>query len=237
MPMSVSCTGCGSKLTVRDELLGKRIKCPKCGERFTATQAAATARVKDNAGTLSHRVHISGGMIAMILAIILIPGGLMFWKFGPGKARAQFMEMLPKMDDNVRDVVDRALEAYESQHAVLNAMRARQTPHLHGVNYKLGYMPVSMPRQIPFGGLTTEGVIIGTYTPATGEVQADLEIGGSAQPDLLLRHGSTVIKVAGHMEGGNVVATINGQPAVVKYPPTKEEIEARIEAMKKQMHK
>jgi len=233
MPLSISCTGCGSKLTVRDELLGKRIKCPKCGAGFTAAEAASATKMRENSGTLSHRVHISPGMIAMICAIILIPGGLMFWKLGPGKTRAEFYTMLPKMDDTVKDVVDRALEAYDSQNAHFNPLKPHLAPHTHDVNYKLGYMPVSMPAKIPFAGLTTEGVMVGRYTVATGEVEADVEIGGQAQPGLLVRHGSTVIKVAGRMDGGNVVATINGQPAVVQYPPTREEIEAKLETLKK----
>ena len=36
MPTSVICSGCGNKLVVRDELLGKRVKCPQCDERFVA---------------------------------------------------------------------------------------------------------------------------------------------------------------------------------------------------------
>src|SRR4051812_27220534 len=111
MAMSVACTGCGSKLTVRDELLGKRIKCPKCGAGFTAAEAAAHARMTENIGQIGHRIHISPKIIAMFFAILLIPGGLLFWKLGPGKARAQFEEVLPKMDENVKDVVNRALEA------------------------------------------------------------------------------------------------------------------------------
>jgi len=37
MPASVICTGCGKKVVVRDEHIGKRMKCPQCGEKFVAT--------------------------------------------------------------------------------------------------------------------------------------------------------------------------------------------------------
>jgi hypothetical protein len=232
MAISVPCTGCGSNLTVRDELLGKRIKCPKCGARFTAAQAASVQRQKDNAGTLTHRFHISGGVMAMIVAILLIPGGLLFWKLGPGKARAQFDEMLPKMDDNVKDVVDRSLQSYLSQHDRFNPRQPHMAPRTYLVNYKLGYMPITLPAKIPFQGLTSEGMMVGEYTSATGEINADVEIGGSSNPALLLRHGNTTIRVVGHIDGGNVVATVNGQPAEIKYPPTREEIDAEIEQLR-----
>jgi hypothetical protein len=234
MPVSIACTGCGSKLTVRDELLGKRIKCPKCGTAFAATAAAAQApavketRVKDNAGTLGHRIHISGTVIFVTLLVLLLPGGLLFWKLGPGKVRADFNAQLPTMDDSIKDVVDRALQAYLSQHESFDPMHAHSAPKTFDVTYKLGYMPVTMPQKIPFAGLTSEGLMVGQYTMATGEIQADVEIGGMATPNMIVRHGKTIIKVGGHSKNGDVIATINGAPAVIKYPETPEQLRERI---------
>lgn len=233
MPIQIACTGCGAMLTVRDELLGKRIKCPKCGTAFTVAEAKQT-RINENAGTLSHRIHIPGKVIFMAFMILLIPGGLLFWKLGPGKVRADFNAKLPTMDENIKDVVDRALVAYVSQHGAFNPLKPHSAPQTFGVVYKLGYMPVTMPEKIPFGGFTSEGMMVGQYTMATGEIQADVEIGGQATPNLIVRHGPTVIKVAGHCKDGNVMATINGQPAEIKYPETPEQIQERIKkAMKK----
>ena len=36
MPIAVSCSGCGKGLKVKDEFLGRRLKCPQCGATFTA---------------------------------------------------------------------------------------------------------------------------------------------------------------------------------------------------------
>ena len=45
MPISVQCPGCGKSLHGKDELAGKRAKCPKCGHPFSvpnlATQSAS----------------------------------------------------------------------------------------------------------------------------------------------------------------------------------------------------
>src|SRR5262245_39085749 len=37
MPVRTACASCGKKLNVRDELLGRRAKCPICGRVFVAT--------------------------------------------------------------------------------------------------------------------------------------------------------------------------------------------------------
>jgi hypothetical protein len=39
MPIDVQCDDCGKKLRLRDDLAGKRIKCPGCGEPLTVTAA------------------------------------------------------------------------------------------------------------------------------------------------------------------------------------------------------
>ena len=55
MPLQIACAACSTKVKVKDELVGKAIKCPKCGKVFkalageeaqTAVQASATAETK-----------------------------------------------------------------------------------------------------------------------------------------------------------------------------------------------
>lgn len=41
MPQSIACPSCGKKVRVPDERVGKRVKCPACGEPFVATPMAA----------------------------------------------------------------------------------------------------------------------------------------------------------------------------------------------------
>jgi dienelactone hydrolase len=50
MPIRTDCSSCGKKLKVRDELIGKKIKCPGCGMVFLAQAAAeATALTAEEA--------------------------------------------------------------------------------------------------------------------------------------------------------------------------------------------
>src|SRR5688572_28268918 len=41
MPLRTACSSCGKKLQVRDELAGKKVKCPDCGKVFIAAAAGA----------------------------------------------------------------------------------------------------------------------------------------------------------------------------------------------------
>src|SRR5947208_1638617 len=95
MPISVTCTGCGKTLTIRDELMGKRIKCPACGTAFSAAEAVAHTKQKQAAGKVGAGIHLSPMVIVFIAALILIPGILLAWKFGPGKVRQQWADLQP----------------------------------------------------------------------------------------------------------------------------------------------
>jgi predicted RNA-binding Zn-ribbon protein involved in translation (DUF1610 family) len=218
MPVSISCTGCGKMLTVRDELIGKRIKCPQCGERFTAAQAAAQTRQKQADGGAGNRIHISPGVIMLVAVVILIPGTFAIWKLGPGKIKAQWSAMESHASDNVGDVVDRALQSYLSQHGQFDSMIAHSTPHMHEVHFVISPMPWSMPQWVGFIGLTTEGAMGGRYNPNTGEVEANVEVGGKALPGVLVRRGNTTLTVTGQVKDGNVTVNVNGAPADVKWP-------------------
>ncbi|MBI2805381.1 MAG: hypothetical protein HYX68_10430 [Planctomycetes bacterium] len=48
MPFDVLCPECEKKLRLRDELAGKKIKCPKCGEAFVAENLVAQAAPDDD---------------------------------------------------------------------------------------------------------------------------------------------------------------------------------------------
>jgi hypothetical protein len=52
MPIRVACTSCGKKLQIRDELAGKKVRCPECATVFLAAAGSASA-VKANAPTPS----------------------------------------------------------------------------------------------------------------------------------------------------------------------------------------
>ena len=87
MPINVICTGCGNKLKVRDELVGKRIKCPQCQERFVATEDLAEEqgdagedKAQKLADTIYNQWPLGVGIVMMISGFAII--------FGTGATRA-----------------------------------------------------------------------------------------------------------------------------------------------------
>ena len=43
MPIRTDCSSCGKKLRIRDDYIGRRVKCPQCGSAFLAEAVENTA--------------------------------------------------------------------------------------------------------------------------------------------------------------------------------------------------
>src|SRR2546430_6302088 len=153
MPISISCTGCGKALTIKDELVGKRIKCPQCGATFTSNEAIAAARSKESGQRTGKGVHISPGVIMFAALVFVVVGSLAFWKFVPGRVRANWDKLRPVAEQQVEDVVNRALEADMSQQGEYNPNSSRSTPHMINVTFIFSMLAMSMPEK---GGFRSE---------------------------------------------------------------------------------
>jgi predicted Zn finger-like uncharacterized protein len=55
MPTTVDCPSCNRKLRIPDELLGKKVKCPTCGNAFTASAAPSADPMEEEAPPPSPR--------------------------------------------------------------------------------------------------------------------------------------------------------------------------------------
>jgi predicted Zn finger-like uncharacterized protein len=51
MPVLAACSSCSAKVKVKDELLGKSVKCPKCGKSFKAAEGATETAALKSAAT------------------------------------------------------------------------------------------------------------------------------------------------------------------------------------------
>src|SRR5438132_12093247 len=79
VPIAVTCTGCGKELRVKDEFIGKRLKCSQCGVTFTAE-----APPDDSGQKIADRV---SAQIPAVLGLLCIAGGLgiaVFTQFARG---------------------------------------------------------------------------------------------------------------------------------------------------------
>lgn len=216
MSVTIKCSGCGKQLNVRDEYIGRRLKCPQCG---AIIQATAETSARTPAGAKMPLLHLSPGVIAFLVLLIVIPGLLAFWKYGPGRVRDQWEKLLPDATDNVKDVVTRGLQAYLSQRGAYDPSKPHHTPEALDLVFMFGPLHLTMPQVVRFAGTTTQGAFTGGYEIRTGHVEADVEIGGQSFPGAgVVRHGNEKIRVTGRVQQGNVSVEVNGKPAEIVWP-------------------
>jgi predicted RNA-binding Zn-ribbon protein involved in translation (DUF1610 family) len=215
MPVMVSCTGCGKQLNVKDEYLGKRLKCPQCGATFTATASTRPGKI---AKQRDARLHISPGMIALIVAVIAIPSIIAFWKYGPAAVEDEWEKNLKDSELNVESVVERGLLDYDRIHDPFIAdpkfanMRVGG-PRALNVTFFFGPMHITMPEEVGFAGVSSEGAFKGFYHPRSGEVEVDAEIGGmSLSTGILVRHGNKWTHLTGREKDSHLTVEVDGQP-------------------------
>ena|ERR1700733_2096019 len=216
MPVMVSCSGCGKQLNVKDEYLGKRLKCPQCGAAFTAT---ASARPGKLANQRDAKLHISKGVIVLIIVAIALPSIFTFWRLGPGAVADEWQKNLSDSEGNVLSVVERGMQAYLSAHGDYDPSNAHNPPRALEVNFIFGPMYLSMPEAVGFAGTTTQGAFIGKYHPRSGEVEADVDIGGLAFAGTgALSRGRQSIHVTGRLRNSQLTVEVDGKPAQLVYP-------------------
>src|SRR4051812_45813413 len=104
MPIQVTCTSCGKKLRLPDDRVGKMAKFPGCMNTFkiapdgaAAPMMAAPAGVGlpgrktalpvSKPGEKGPKVEISGGMLALIIGVVVVGGGIALLVFGPLRVR------------------------------------------------------------------------------------------------------------------------------------------------------
>jgi hypothetical protein len=239
MAMTAMCPGCGKQLNVRDELLGKRLKCPGCGNTFTADATTAapmgaapaatrpvpgSARGRDPRAARTPKLHVSPGVIIFALVTVSLPTIFFVWRVGPGKVRAEWAKLEPIASEDVKDIVTRAIQSYISQHGGFDPSKSHQAPHGLDITFVFSPLPWSMPQRVGFAGTSTQGAFSGNYRPGTGEVEAKVEVGGFAlQGAGVARRGDVTLNVTGRNKNGVVTVEIDGKPAELVYPKRDED--------------
>src|SRR4051794_23290900 len=121
MAISGSCA-CGEQFRAKDEHAGKRAPCPSCGQpgQIPGTSAfdmPASRRGPVSApGARGPAFHVSGKMIAIVLALLLISGFVLFIKLGPLAARDQWAKVSEQGKYDILDVATFAIRAEHSHH-------------------------------------------------------------------------------------------------------------------------
>ncbi|HMB96731.1 MAG TPA: hypothetical protein VKK61_11880 [Tepidisphaeraceae bacterium] len=218
MPVKVGCSQCGKQLNVKDEYLGRKLKCPQCGATFTA-EIAKTSRAGKLSKPIAAKIHVSKGMIILIVCAIALPSLFAFWRYGPGRVMDDWQKALPDSEDRVKDVVTRGMQAYLSEQGDFDPTAAHGAPQALDIVFVFGPMHLSMPDKVGFAGSSTQGAFSGNYNPKNFEVEADVELGGLAFPGTgAIRRGNKTIHVTGRELNSVLSVEVNGQPAHVHYP-------------------
>jgi len=218
MAISVVCDACGKRLNVRDELVGKKVKCPACKTPFTASPSGAIKVKKKEKGPQA-KVSISWGFIGMIAGAVIVVGAILAIIFGPVRAKNQWDPMAEKAESDTRDVVERGLQFAVMQTGMWSPRDRGPAPTVHEVHMLWDMMVMGLPEHIRFKGTTTEGEYTGTYNTKTFEINAEVELGGIVVPGVgeAAKKGDKVVKVRGSMIDGNLQVTVNGKKAEL-YP-------------------
>src|SRR5688572_13898707 len=120
--MIATCPKCKKQLKVRDELIGKKLRCPGCGNTFDAgAPAAATGKQatrydpsKKPTKADGPKVAINWGPIVGIAAVVLVIIGIAMLYFGPVKTKNEWEAIGSKAQDDVEEVVSKGLQAHMS---------------------------------------------------------------------------------------------------------------------------
>ena len=204
MAVSVICDSCGKRLNVKDECIGKKVRCPACKNSFTASVSGAI-RVKKKVKEKEAQVSISWGFVSMIAGAVFVVALVILIIVGPVRAKHQWDPMAEKAESDVRDVLERGFG------------------QIYVVQMLWDMFVLGLPEKIHFKGTTPEGEYTGTYNTKTFEVEADVEVGGATVPGLDYSHrkGTRTVHINGWNKDGELIVWRNGSPVEPPKPRTR----------------
>jgi hypothetical protein len=225
MPITATCPKCRKKLSVRDELVGKKLRCPGCGNNFEATNTSADrarpALAQKEKG--SGGIAISWGPVLIIAGVLLVIGGIIAFIAGPRRVRGQWEAIGSKAGDDVVNVLDHGLRVYLSNEGMWNPNKPGNDPRVEDPMFIFDPFVMSMPDRVPFRGGTNQGPYEGKYQPNSGEVEATLDVGGGMTLTGQVLPGQAKVTITGRNKDGKITVQINGKPMEIKYPPRRDE--------------
>jgi hypothetical protein len=232
MPITVQCS-CGKRVGVADALIGKNIRCPKCGEPIAVRAPVAAApgktppgkKIKQAAAAMPS-VSINYGLVALIGLVLLIVAGILAAYFGPVKVWHQWEDIGSQAQSDVNDVVSFGLQAYLSTNHMYNPRLESHRPEVDGVvGFFRPFLVMSMPDKVKFFGRTSQGPFEGYYHPQTHEIEATISYGATSRlsfggngPNMDEKTAGS-FQITGRDNNGVPEAELDGQKMAIYYPP------------------
>lgn len=180
----------------------------QAGSTFSSMASAYPTRKRPDAeGGPGPAISVALPMrwVIFIGIAVAIVGTVLFLKYGPAKAAAEWQVASAKGHDDVLDVVTQAIQVHEATQGFWNRRDPRFIPGAKDVIFVDTGLMIHMPDQASFAGTSTEGRFTGTYGTRTGEVVAHVP------------SSTGMMNVTGRVKNGKPEVEIDGKPAIM--PP------------------
>jgi hypothetical protein len=134
-------------------------------------------------------------------------------------AKDRWAEQVDDAQNAVESVISFALQAYLSENGGYDPSKPHATPQAREVMFYWHMFVMDVPDYVEFTGTSTDGEFKGKYYPKTGEVKADVDVGGMGLEGVgAVRKAGEKIQVAGKLVNGQAQATVNGKQAKIVFP-------------------
>jgi hypothetical protein len=213
MAITAKCS-CGKRTSVADSLAGRTITCSACGRDLLIAGApslgpsAAALKAQRQKAAAGSAVSINPMIVISAVVGVIVFGIVLALYLGPWRVGSNWAAMSKQANNDVTDVINYSIQAYESEQGMYDPRQSHITPHIEGdATFMTPYMAFTMPRRIPFFGATNQGAYKGTYDTTTGEVIADVDVGGMTVGGLVQVQKSTgSFHLTGREKNGKVTA-------------------------------
>jgi hypothetical protein len=221
-PASAPAAAASSRSKVSPAAAPVRPAAARGGTAFNPLNAAAmkAQREKD-----TRRFSVNWGLIAIGVVVLLLLVGVGLFLTGPKKVWNEWEGIAEDANDAVTSVVTKGLESHTSEIGAYNPRKPHGRPQATEVTFFRPTMVMSMPDIVEFRGSSTVGPFVGKYHPKSGEVEAEVAIGGGIgiPGSGGKKTSGESLHVTGRVKDHNVSAEVNGKPAVLHFPPPSED--------------
>ncbi len=225
MPLLVTCDACGKQLKVRDELAGKRLKCPQCQNVFAASALGGSKQMPlkvrpQPEAQKQVAFEIPWSLMLKLSPVVIIVAVVLMVYYGPVRVWDQFEVSAKGIENETTDVLVRGLMSNMQESGLYDPVRSHYRPEVH-VQLFRPVLAMSMPEYINFRGAIGTGIFAGKFNTKTREVSVTVEFPGRnkwGRIDASLPAERPPVQLAGRTREGIVTVDVNGRPAMLKAP-------------------
>jgi hypothetical protein len=146
-------------------------------------------------------------MIVGLVGVLLVVGLILAFVFGPRANWAKWSEQSADANGEVEDFIGEALRRTmpppperdpNDVGSRFDNTPAPQPPTVQGdIMFLFNSFQMSYPEWVPFKGMSSEGEFTGRYNTTTGDIEADIQLGGTVLPSGIQTAKGTLTKFTG----------------------------------------